>query len=64
MNKLQQRIQILFLLSIFFVYKAVMGYINNDMSELTVWLMITIVYSISIIILTVVAMRWKKELNP
>ena len=60
MNKLKSRIQLLALFSIFFIYKAIMGILNNNLLEISLWFMITIVYIISLIILYFIGKRYQK----
>lgn len=50
-NQLRSRITLLSLLSIFFIYKAIMGIIEQNMFDFTLWFLITIVYLISLVIL-------------
>lgn len=50
-NQLRSRITLLSLLSIFFIYKAIMGIIEQNMFDFTLWFLITIIYLISLIIL-------------
>ena len=54
MDKLRSRIQLLSLLIIFFIYKAVSAVIYEDFPEFTLWLLISIGYAISLIILYIV----------
>jgi uncharacterized sodium:solute symporter family permease YidK len=61
MDKLRSRIQLLTLLSIFFIYSAIKGLLNNNLTEFFMWLLITIVYIISLIILYFVIKNWQKE---
>ncbi len=51
MDKIKSRIQLLSLFSIFFIYKFIMGYINDEPNEVVIWGMITLVYLISLMIL-------------
>ena len=50
-NQLRSRITLLSLLSIFFIYKAIMGIIEQNMLDFTLWFLITIIYLISLVIL-------------
>lgn len=50
-NQLRSRITLLSLLSIFFIYKAIMGIIEQNMFDFTLWFLITIIYLISLVIL-------------
>jgi len=63
MNKLQKRIQLLTLISIFFIYRAVTAYLENDINLAIVWFILTIVYIISLIIMLFVAKNWQKRVN-
>ncbi len=63
MNKLKPRIQLLALLSLFFIYKIIMGFLSSDINEITLWAMITFVYLISLLILFIVIQNWQKRLN-
>jgi Na+/melibiose symporter-like transporter len=61
MDKVRSYFQLLGLFSIFFIYKAIMGVIENNMTEVTFWILITIVYIFSLIILYFVIKRWEKR---
>jgi len=61
MDKVRSTIRLLVLFSIFFIYKAIMGVINNNSNEIVLWSLITIVYIISLIIAYFVLTRWEKE---
>ena len=63
MDKLKPRIQLLALLSLFFIYKIIMGFLSSDINEITLWAMITFVYLISLLILFIVIQNWQKRLN-
>lgn len=63
MNKLQKRIQLLTLFSIFFIYRAVTAYLENDINLAIVWFIMTIVYIISLIIMLFVAKNWQERVN-
>lgn len=64
MNKLQHRIRLLSLFTIFFIYQALNSYfIENDTLFATVWLLFAIIYIISLIILHFVVQRWQRTLN-
>ena len=63
MKKLQRRIQLLSLISIFFIYRAILYYIEKDIYLALVWLIMTIVYIISLIIMLIVAKRWQEEMD-
>ncbi|MBY9016940.1 MAG: hypothetical protein KGD68_14720 [Candidatus Lokiarchaeota archaeon] len=51
MDKVRSRIQLLSLLTIFFIYRAISAIMYNDVPEFTLWFLISIVYSLSLIIL-------------
>lgn len=61
MNKLYQRIQLLAIFSIFFIYKMVMGIIENNPFEISLWGMILIVYLISLTVLFFILKRRQKQ---
>jgi len=51
MDKLKSRVQLLSLLIIFFIYKAIAGIVDNNYSEFVLWFMFSIFYAISLTIL-------------
>ena len=51
MDKTKSAIRLLALFSIFFIYKAIMGVIENNPNEVILWSLITIVYMISLVIM-------------
>jgi hypothetical protein len=61
MDKTRSSIRLLALFCIFFIYKAIMGVVDNNTNEMTLWLLITIVYLVSLIILYFVIKRWETE---
>jgi len=61
MDKVRSGIRLLALFSIFFIYKAIMGVIENNANEAILWSLITIVYIISLTIAYLVIKRWEKE---
>jgi hypothetical protein len=61
MDKLRSRIQLLALVSIFFIYRTIMGVINSNSNEVVIWSLITIVYIASLIVAYFVLTRWEKE---
>jgi hypothetical protein len=61
MDRIKSTIRLLGLLSIFFIYRAIMGIINSNSMEVILWTLITIIYIISLIILYFVAQRWEKQ---
>ncbi len=60
-NKLRFRIQLLSLLSIFFIYKAIEASFSKNPNEVMLWSLITVVYAISLIIMYFVIKNWQKE---
>ncbi len=60
-NKLRFRIQLLLLLSIFFIYKAIDASFSKNPNEVMLWSLITVVYVISLIIMYFVIKNWQKE---
>ncbi|MFX1380167.1 MAG: hypothetical protein ACFFA4_13855 [Promethearchaeota archaeon] len=61
MDKISSVIRLLALFSIFFIYKAIMGVIENNQTEIILWSLITIVYVVSIVILYFVTKRWEGQ---
>ena len=61
MDKIQSTIRLLAIFSFFFIYKAIMGIIEENSAEIFLWTLITMVYVISLTIAYFVATRWKKE---
>ncbi len=61
MDKIKSAIRLLALFSIFFIYKTIMGVIENNTNEAILWLMITIIYVISLIIAYFVIRRWEGQ---
>lgn len=61
MDKTRSTIQLLALISIYFIYKAIMGIITNNSIEVMLWSIITLVYIISLIILYFVIKKWESE---
>ncbi len=51
LNKLIQRIQLLALVSIFFIYKIIMAIIEENQADLILWGLILVIYMISLVIL-------------
>jgi len=60
MDRIRSGIRLLALFSFFFVYKAIMGAIENNTNEVTFWSLITVVYIVSLIIAYFVVARWEK----
>ena len=63
MDKTSSSIRLLALISIFFIYKAIMGAINSNSNEIILWSLITIIYLVSLVILYFVFKRWDTEKN-
>ena len=63
MDKLRSTIRLLALFSIFFIYKTIVGVIENNTNEVVLWSLITVVYVISLVIAYFVLTRWEKELT-
>ncbi|MFX0001435.1 MAG: hypothetical protein ACFE88_15085 [Candidatus Hermodarchaeota archaeon] len=61
MDKTRSTIQLLALISIYFIYKAIMGIFTNNSIEVMLWSIITLVYIISLIILYFVIKKWESE---
>jgi hypothetical protein len=61
MSKLQNRMQLLSLITIFFIYRAIVGYFEKNNVEIIIWSLISVVYIISLIILYFIVKRWQKE---
>ena len=61
MDKVRSGIRLLALFSIFFIYKAIMGVIENNINEVILWSLFTIIYIISLTIAYFVVKRWEKE---
>lgn len=61
MDKLRSTIRLLALFSIYFIYKIIVGVIENNSNEVVLWSLITVVYVISLVIAYFVLIRWEKE---
>ena len=61
MQKLQSRLTLLALFSIFFIYKTIDAAISNKASEAYLWALITFVYLISLIVAFFVFKKFEKE---
>lgn len=61
MDKFKSRIQLLSLLSIFFIYSAIKELISNNMSGFIIWIMISLLYIISLTILYFIIKKGQKE---
>ena len=62
MDKVRSTIRLLAIFSIFFIYKTIVGVIENNTNEVVLWSLITLVYVISLVIAYFVITRWEKEL--
>jgi len=60
MEKLQKQIQLLSLIIIFPIYRAISAIIVNNYPEFILWFLISIFYAISLIILYMVFKRRQK----
>ena len=61
MDKARSTIRLLALFSIYFIYKAIVGVIENNSNEVILWSLITVVYAISLVIAYFVLTRGEKE---
>ena len=61
MNKLQQRMQLLWLLCIYFIYRIIRASIENNNEELILWALFLIIYVISLVIMMFVVKNWQKR---
>ena len=61
MDKLTQRMQLLWLLSIYFIYRVIRAFIENNSDEMILWTLFLIIYIISLIIMLFVVNNWKKR---
>ena len=62
MDKIRSSFRLLALFSIFFIYKAITGVIENNSNEIILWSLITIVYMISLAIMySVIRLREKEQ---
>lgn len=60
MEKLQKQIQLLALIIIFPIYRAVSAIIYNNYPEFILWILISIFYAISLVILYLVFKKRQK----
>ena len=60
MEKLQKQIQLLALIIIFPIYKAIEAIILNSYPEIILWMLISIFYAISLVVLYLVFKRRQK----
>ena len=63
MDKIKSAIRLLALFTIFFVYKAIMGAIENNSIDIILWSLITVIYVVSLIIMYFIAKRKEKSQN-
>ncbi|MFX0104682.1 MAG: hypothetical protein ACFE75_04235 [Candidatus Hodarchaeota archaeon] len=61
MAKIRSVFQLLVLFSAFFIYKTIMGVIENNANEAFLWLILTVIYIISLTIAYFVIKRWEKR---
>lgn len=60
MDRIRSGIRLLALFSFFFIYKAIMGVIENSTNDATFWFLLTVVYIVSLTISYFVITRWEK----
>ena len=60
MNKYRSRVQLLSLFSIFFIYRAISSFLEENIIEFYIWLLITIVYLLTLVVLYFVLKRSSK----
>ena len=60
-EKWSRRLQLLSLVSIFFIYKTLESTTNNDAIGISFWGMMTIVYLISIVIALLVLRKYREQ---
>ena len=53
--------RLLYLMTIFFLYRIIIGLMEGDINESLIWTIFLIVYVISLTILYFVFKRWEKE---
>ncbi|MHA2186305.1 MAG: hypothetical protein ACXADU_12135 [Promethearchaeota archaeon] len=61
MDKVLSTFRLLALFSIFFIYQAIKGAIEENVNNVILWSLITLVYIASLIVLYFVLRRWEKE---
>jgi len=59
-SKFEKRILLLTLILIFPIYKTIESLLNNDMIEVYLWLMFSIIFGVSLIILYIVYYKKKR----
>jgi len=60
MDNFKSTIQLLSLIIIFFIYKAISALFFNEYTEFILWFLISIIYAVSLIILYIVFRKRKK----
>jgi len=61
MRNIGNKITLLSLFSIFFIYKIIMAFINENEAEIIFWLIILIIYSISLVILYFILKKYQEK---
>jgi hypothetical protein len=61
MDKLQKQIQLLALIIIFPIYRAISAIVLNNYPEFILWIIISIIYAISLVILYLVFKKRQKN---
>ena len=61
MDKLTLRIQLLWLLSIYFIYRIIRAFIESKSDEMILWSLFLIIYVISLFCMMFVVNNWKKR---
>ncbi len=61
MDRTRSGIRLLALFSAFFIYKAIMGVIEDNTNEVILWSLITLIYIVSLITLHFIIARWERE---
>jgi len=60
MDKLQKQIQLLSLIIIFPIYRAISAIVSNNYPEFILWILISIFYAISLMVLYLVLKKRQK----
>lgn len=64
MNRLRQRITLLFLMNIYFIYKVIAAFLEGNEFEIILWTIVLIIYSISLTALYLILRRQRaKQVN-
>ena len=61
MDKLTLRMQLLWLLSIYFIYRIIRAIIESKSDEMILWSLFLFCYVISLIVMLIVVNNWKKR---